>query len=148
MNSKVHGLGDLAQSVGTSIEGEFDYKKTSKRFVLFLDTPDYTLRANDLLLRQRVKRKKNKTEYTLKCRTEDRYIAAHKDVGTAANLKSSEKFAEDIGVPFVSRFSHSATACFDNDSAGKTMPETIGVASKIFPGPKTMIFSEDFRTCF
>src|SRR5262249_22334257 len=98
-------------------------------------TSDYTLRENGLLLRQRVKRKSGKTEYTLKCRTEDRYIAAGKDLSATERLKPESKFEEDIGVPFVSRFSHSTTVELDDDDelAGENFPVTLSAASKLFP---------------
>src|SRR5262249_22216425 len=70
---------DLARAVGLMVSEKFDTKDPNERTILFLDTSDYTLRENGLLLRQRVKQKSGKTEYTLKCRTEDRYIAAGKD---------------------------------------------------------------------
>ena len=108
-------LGDLGRSVGVEVSGKFDDKDPNERSILFLDTPDYTLHENGLLLRQRVKRKSGKTEYTLKCRTEDRYIATGKDLTAVAGLKADSKFEEDIGVPFVSRFSHSTTVELDED---------------------------------
>jgi hypothetical protein len=97
----------LGQSVDVEVAGNFKVKEPAERSILFLDTSDDTLRENGLLLRQRVKKKSGKTEYTLKCRTEDRYIAEGKDLSAIAGLKRDSKFEEDIGVPFVSRFSHS-----------------------------------------
>ena len=129
-------LGDLGRSVGVEVSGKFDDKDPTERSILFLDTPDYTLHENGLLLRQRVKRKSGKTEYTLKCRTEDRYIATGKDLSSVAGLKPDSKFEEDIGVPFVSRFSHSTTVELDEDDdlAGKKFPETLLAAASLFPG--------------
>jgi hypothetical protein len=128
-------LGDLARSMGLGITEKFDAKDPNERTILFLDTPDYTLRANGLLLRQRVKRKNGKTEYTLKCRTEDRYIAAGRDLSPSPGLKHASKFEEDVGVPFVSRFSHSTTVECDDDSelAGESFPATLSAAGMLFP---------------
>jgi hypothetical protein len=130
-------LGALGRSVGVEVAGKFDDKDPNERSILFLDTPDYTLHENGLLLRQRVKTKSGKTEYTLKCRTEDRYIATGKDLSAIAGLKPDSKFEEDIGVPFVSRFSHSTTVELDedNDLAGQKLPKTLlSAGSKLFPG--------------
>src|SRR5262245_10523202 len=102
-------LADLARSIGLDIDVDFDVKDPKERSILFLDTPDHTMRLNGLLLRQRVKRKNGKTEYTLKCRSEDRYVAAGADVRAGRGFDSDAKFEEDIGVPFVSRFSRSNT---------------------------------------
>ena len=137
LNSILDDLGDLGRSVGVEVAGKFDDKDPNERSILFLDTPDYTLHDNGLLFRQRVKRKSGKTEYTLKCRTEDRYIAAGKDLSVVAGLKPDSKFEEDIGVPFVSRFSHSTTVELDKDSdlAGKKFPKTLLAAgNRLFPG--------------
>ena len=129
-------LGDLGQSVGVEVEETFDHKDPTERSIFFLDTPDFTLHKNGLLLRQRVKRKSGKTEYTLKCRTEDRYIATGKDLSVGPGLNPDSKFEEDIGVPFVSRFSHSTTVELDegDDLAGKKFPKTLTGASRLFPG--------------
>src|SRR5262245_55575715 len=78
-------LGDLGQSVGVEIGQKFDHKDPTERSIVFLDTPDFTLHENGLLFRQRVKRKSGQTEYTLKCRTEDRYIATGKDLTVSAD---------------------------------------------------------------
>jgi hypothetical protein len=128
-------IGDPARSAGLGVTEKFDAKDPNERTILFLDTPDYTLRKNGLLLRQRVKQKSGKTEYTLKCRTEDRYIAAGKDLSPAPGLKHDSKLEEDIGVPFVSRFSHSTTVELDDDDqlAGENFPETLSAAGRLFP---------------
>ena len=94
-------ISDLGQSVGVAVTEKFDAKDPGERTIIFLDTPDYTLRENGLLFRQRVKLKNGKTEYTLKCRTEDRYIAAGKDLSPGAGLKHDSKLEEDVGVPGV-----------------------------------------------
>ena len=128
-------VSDLARAIGLVVSEKFDAREPNERTILFLDTSDYTLRENGLLLRQRVKRKSGKTEYTLKCRTEDRYIAAGKDLSATERLKPESKFEEDIGVPFVSRFSHSTTVEHDVDDklAGENFPETLSAAGRLFP---------------
>jgi len=128
-------IGDLTRAVGLGVAEKFDAKDANERTILFLDTPDCTLRENGLLLRQRVKRKNGKTEYTLKCRTEDRYIAAGKDLSPGLGLKHASKLEEDVGVPFVSRFSHSTTVELDNDDklTGENFPEALSAAARLFP---------------
>ena len=127
---------DLAWLVGLEFDGKFDTGNYKERTILFLDTPDFTLCQNGLLLRQRVKPKKGTTEYTLKCRTEDRYIAAGKDLSVILGLRSDTKFEEDVGCPFVSRFSHSTTVSLDDDHklAGDRFPKTLSAAAELFPG--------------
>jgi hypothetical protein len=127
---------DLARSLGLGFAGKFDTVDPKERTIRFLDTPDSTVRQNGLLLRQRVKRKRGTTEYTLKCRTPDRYIAAGRDLSPGRKLKHESKFEEDIGVPFISRFSHSTTISLDDDAelAGENYPKTLLAATKLFPG--------------
>jgi hypothetical protein len=127
---------ELAQSVGLGFAGEFDAVDPKERTILFLDTPDFTLRQNGLLLRQRCKRKDGTTEYTLKCRTEDRYIAAGRVLSPVPELQHNSKFEEDIGCPFVSRFSHSTTVSLDDDEelAGEKFPRMLSAAARLFPG--------------
>ena len=135
LNEILDDVDDLAREVGLGVTEKFDAKDSNERTILFLDTPDYTLRENGLLLRQRVKQKSGKTEYTLKCRTEDRYIASGKDLNSNASLKPESKFEEDIGIPFVSRFSHSTTVGLDDDDelAGEKFPESLSAAGRLFP---------------
>jgi hypothetical protein len=135
LNDILDDVADLAGSVGVEVTEKFDAKDPNERTILFLDTPDYTLRENGLLLRQRVKRKNGETEYTLKCRTEDRYIAAGKDLSPGPGLKHRSKLEEDVGVPFVSRFSHSTTVELDDDDelAGENFPEMLSAAGRLFP---------------
>jgi hypothetical protein len=101
------------------------------RGVLFLDTPDHTLRRNGLILRRRSGKE---VEFTLKCRSEDRYFAAGTDVSAAAGLHDKQKLEEDIAPPFVCRFSHSATVA---GVAGRKprlkTPETLREAAAMFP---------------
>src|SRR5262249_1529276 len=128
-------LGDLAQALRFELAGEFDAGDPKERTIRFLDTSDFTLRTNGLLLRERVKCKNGKTEYTLKCRNEDRYIAAGKDLNPAPGLKADTKFEEDVGVPFVSRFSQSTTISLkaNDKQADEEFPATLGKAANLFP---------------
>jgi hypothetical protein len=139
----VDDIGDLARSLGLELTGKFDAADPKERTILFLDTPDFTLRQNGLLLRQRVKRKNGATEYTLKCRTEDRYVAAGRDLSPGPKLKHDLKFEEDIGVPFISRFSQSMTISLDENEklAGEQYPETLSAAAKLFPGLLTIQYN-------
>src|SRR5215510_10752220 len=147
LNEILDDVGDLAGEVGLGVTEKFDAKDPNERTILFLDTPDYTLRENGLLLRQRVKQKSGKTEYTLKCRTEDRYIAAGKDLNTTAGLKPESKYEEDIGIPFVSRFSHSTTVGLDDDDelAGENFPVTLSAAGRLFS--TVLAVRHDGRPC-
>jgi len=153
---------EIAQSLGVSFTGAFDAAEPKERTILFLDTPDFTLRQNGLLLRQRTKRKSGKTDYTLKVRTEDRYIAAGRDLRVGSGLQTDIKFEEDIGAPFVSRFSHSTTVTLNdhNDLAGEKAPTMLVAAAKLFPGlltiqrdgllcaPETVLTAVHGRTVF
>ena len=136
LSSILDDSGDLARSLGLGFAGKFDSVDPKERTIRFLDTPDSTVRQNGLLLRQRVKGKSGTTEYTLKCRTPDRYIAASRDLSPGRKLKHESKFEEDIGVPFISRFSHSTTISLDADEklAGEKYPKTLSAATKLFPG--------------
>ena len=78
---------DVARSLGLKCAGKFDLDDHKQRSIRFLDTSDFTLHLNGLLLRQRVDGKRSITEYTLKCRSEDRYIA------TGANLAAQPESA-------------------------------------------------------
>jgi hypothetical protein len=137
LNEIEDDLKRLAESVGDNVEvdGEFNPGEAKERSIVFLDTSGFTLRDNGLLLRQRVKRKSGKAEYTLKCRSEDRYYAANEVVNSNKAATQSLKLEEDIGVPFVSRYSQSATIGFDEDHefGGDWLPQTLGDAAKIFP---------------
>jgi hypothetical protein len=127
-------IDDAAHFRGGDIKGKFDNKHPAERSIVFIDTPNQTFRENGLLLRQRVKLKNGKTEYTLKCRNEDQYVAAGTNLKPGKRLKATSKFEEDIGVPFVSRFSHSTTVSVNHEGlSGKRFPKTLSTAGKIFP---------------
>jgi hypothetical protein len=123
-------LQDLANSLGVDADGQFD--SPEKRTIVFLDTPDFTLRRNGVIFRRREGQDGSKVEYTLKCRSEDRYVANGIDLREAEGLKGDYKFEEDIAAPFASRFSHSNTVKFaaDDDPGA---PEELDHAAKLFP---------------
>jgi hypothetical protein len=134
--SNIHDeIEDLAQSLGLRCTGKFDAEDPKERAIRFLDTPDFTVRQNGFLLRQRVKHPSGTTEYTLKCRTPDRYIAEGVALDQGVKPQPESKFEEDIGVPFVSRFSHSCTVSLDAQAelAGDHFPTRLAVAAELFP---------------
>ena len=96
--------------------------------ILFLDTASFSLHGNFLILRQR--QKKNKLEYTLKCRSEDRYFAEKTLVadGIAVESKFKQKLEEDVAIPFIGRYSNSCTYTPD-----KPQPKTLGELAELFP---------------
>jgi hypothetical protein len=108
-------------------------KLSEDRSIQFLDTPDATVRSNGLLLRRRVDNKEKEFQYTLKCRSPDRYLAAATDVRGAQAFEFKEKFEEDITSPFASRFSHSATVTVPAHGGADNKFKTIGDAAKMFP---------------
>jgi hypothetical protein len=146
--SSIHDeTGDLGRSLGLGFAGKFDAEDPKERTILFLDTPDFTVRQSGLLLRQRMKRKSGTTEYTLKCRTADRYIAAGADLSSGPRLESKSKLEEDIGVPFISRFSHSTTVILDahQELARENYPTLLSTAARLFPG--LLALQRDGLTC-
>ena len=118
----------LAKRIQLAIEGK--WSKPKKRSIRFLDTCDGAVNANNFILRYRRKPGADEPgELTLKCRIEDRYLAAGASIYARDRLDGETKFEEDIAAPFRSRFSHSQTV--DNPAA--TPPATIGEAAEIFP---------------
>jgi hypothetical protein len=110
---------------GAERNGEFGSIK--KREIMFLDTRDRTIRQNGFVFRQRIDVEREKTEYTLKCRSPDRYVAAGANVDAGDGVKAKRKLEEDIGSPFVSRYSHSSTV-----AGPKEAPRTLNAAAKLF----------------
>jgi len=105
-----------------------DFDTTDKREIAFLDTANQTIRENYLVFRQQFNVETGETEYTLKCRSPDRYVAASAGVRAGRGLDDDPKFEEDIGTPFVSRFSRSNTV-FGPEKA----PGSFKEAAKLFP---------------
>ena len=120
-------LRDLANSLKVDADGQFD--PPEKRTIVFLDTPDFTLRRNGVVFRRREGEDGGKVEYTLKCRSEDRYVANGIDLKGADGLASDYKFEEDIAAPFASRFSHSNTVTPSDGTALTNLAD----AGKLFP---------------
>ncbi|EMI17099.1 hypothetical protein RMSM_05973 [Rhodopirellula maiorica SM1] len=117
-----------AKRFDAKVSGRFD--KFDQRTIRFLDTPDFSFRNNQLILRhRRPKGSSSDGEFTLKCRSEDRYLAAAADLRPAKKLNGKFKFEEDIAAPFRSRFSHSVTIASPTDG----LPETVAKASRLFP---------------
>lgn len=119
-----------AASTLATLRAKGSFEKKKARRVLFLDTPDHTIRRNGFVLRQRGAN--GETDFTLKCRSEDRYFAAGADVRAAKGLKAEPKLEEDIAPPFVCRFSHSATICPNGGGPRKT-PKSLEEAAGLFP---------------
>ena len=80
-------------------------------------------------------------QYTLKCRSPDRYIAAGAKIEASKNVlkidhvDDRKKLEEDIAAPFISRFSLSNTLTFKKGSKptfGKS-PKTVEDCDAIFP---------------
>lgn len=115
-------------------------EEDASQFVRFLDTPDFTFRRNGLAFRQRWSR--NKSEFTLKSRSEDLFMAAGTDVRPGKGLEGNPaKFEEDIAPPFLCRFSHSRT--IEGPAGGRDFeppggPATVEEAGKLFPVIETL----------
>ena len=125
-------LSGLAKAIGRIVmKGHFD--EELERTIVFLDTPETALRRDGLVLRRRMQGPK--AEYTLKCRSEDRYFAAGADLSTVAGFKADEKLEEDIAPPFRCRFSHSNTVKPPKKSRLRRgeSPGTLGEAASFFP---------------
>jgi hypothetical protein len=120
---------ELVDAAGTTTvaraKGEFD--KKDKRTIVFLDTPDLTLGRSGLILRRRAEG--DSIQYTLKCRSDDRYFAAGSDVSAGKGHRSKEKLEEDIAPPFRCRFSRSATVTLPDERAVRTLQ----AAAAFFP---------------
>jgi hypothetical protein len=114
----------FARTLGVKAKGRFE--KPNRRTITFLDTADHSIYASGLVLRRRDDGER--VEYTLKCRSPDRYFAAQADLSAAKGLKDDAKFEEDIAAPFVIRFSQSNTVAVK----GKR-PQTLRDAAAIFP---------------
>ena len=122
----------------TSVEGKFE--PHDDREITFLDTVSNTVNLNGLLLRERRHLNTKRLEYTLKCRSPDRYLAADGIGRTTENRNETLKFEEDIATPFVSRFSRSNTI-----GRVSERPKTLGEAAKLFP--KLLGLFRDGRKC-
>ena len=123
--------------------GAGDLKCSKRRTVSFLDTRDGSIRGNGYVLRGR--REGDLLEFTLKCRSPDRFIAAGAKIGVkkklreAAGVKFKRKLEEDIATPFVSRFSLSGTLTFAKSvqPAFGAVPESVADGAALFPVIRT-----------
>ena len=117
------------------------FKLAEKREIVFLDTIDQLIADNRLILRQRIERvKRRRVEYTLKCRSPDRHFAVGADVRAGRELAAKIKLEEDVGPPFVSRFSLSSTV-----EGKRRMPRNLREAARYFPVLKRL--ERDGRRC-
>jgi hypothetical protein len=123
-------ISDLAKSLGVDAKG--DFRPAEKRSIVFLDTPDFTLRRNGVVLRRREAKDGGEVQYTLKCRSEDRYITNGTDLSAGDGLEDDSKFEEDIAAPFRSRFSQSNTVTFSEDKE-PGVPDSLKEAGALFP---------------
>jgi hypothetical protein len=119
-------------------EGRF--KTDKRRTIIFLDTCDWSIRLNRFIFRQRYDIDDGEFEYTLKCRTPDRYIAANAPVQSVAAFKHGLKFEEDICAPFACRFSRSNTV-----AGPRKAPWRLEEAADIFPALGNLV--RDGRKC-
>lgn len=116
-----------ARLAGSGVTTTGQFNKTDKKEIAFLDTRDFTIRLNGLIFRQRQDMEEGGTEYTLKCRSPDQFVAAGADV-SATTTDDDQKFEEDIGPPFVSRYSHSNTVAGLDEA-----PTSLSQAAELFP---------------
>lgn len=108
------------------LAGKLD--KARARAITFLDTAERALQADGLCLRRRVE--EDQVQYTLKCRSEDRYFAQDIDLGARAR-EASAKLEEDIAAPFTCRFSHSNT--IEVRAKKDVVPADLEAAARLFP---------------
>ncbi len=103
--------------------------------VCFLDTPDFTLRKNGVVLRKRQIIDTGEFQFTLKFRSKDRYVAQGLDLSSDKRFKSKPKFEEDIAAVFRSRFSQSSTITLRDSELpfDGQHPRSIDDASSLFP---------------
>jgi hypothetical protein len=117
----------LASQIGVNSADQVS--KPKRRQVVFLDTPDFSIYLNGLIFRQRTDLDLKLTEYTLKSRSPDRYLAGSANIQPNDEHESEIKLEEDISAPFQVRFSHSGKCSGPLES-----PKTLGEASQMFPG--------------
>ena len=129
ITSFLNDLGHAAARAGLAFAGAIESE--ARRTIQFLDTPDHLLKHNRLILRRRVDEGKKKAQFTLKCRSEDRYLAQGKDLSVARGHAAERKFEEDIAARFTSRFSQSASVVVKGKDAKP--PNTLGRAADLFP---------------
>jgi len=121
-------LEQLLDSHGLKRQGVFG--KAEKRKIAFLDTPSFQLHRSQLILRHRKDRgSEGLGDFTLKCRSEDRYLAAGIDLQPVEGVPCKSKFEEDIAPPFSTRYSQSITV----SDRHVRKPDSLGQIAVIFP---------------
>jgi hypothetical protein len=111
-----------------SVKVQREFDEVKEREIVFLDTPDATVRQNGWVFRRRRDLQKCVTEYTLKCRSPDFYLASEADVVAEAEFDGCIKLEEDIGAPFTPRYSRSCTV-----KGPRKSPNNLKQAAAIFP---------------
>ena len=107
------GIDEISEFIetksGADLKFEKDIEEKRRRKTWFLDTTTHSLYGrNKFLLRVRKEEGTGEYDTTLKCRHPDRYISASHDLWSPRkNIKF--KFEEDISIPFISKFSISAS---------------------------------------
>ncbi|MEI7701776.1 MAG: hypothetical protein WCK86_18410 [Planctomycetia bacterium] len=146
-------LENLLECHDLKLQGVFG--NSEKRKIAFLDTPSGLLRRSQLILRHRRDRGSEGTgDFTLKCRSEDRYFAAGIDLQPLEGVPWKSKFEEDIAPPFSSRYSQSVTV----SDRRVRKPNRLSQMAAIFPalgclkdsdlrtdGDMTLTVVRDFR---
>jgi hypothetical protein len=110
-----------------------------KRRVWYLDTNDFKIKDNSMLLRIR-QEKDDLYSTSLKCRNPDRYISASFDL-SSNKQKIKSKFEEEIIRPFSSNFSLSATFQTKNEPDLRSFKDLVS----IFPGMSVLKINSNER---
>lgn len=117
------------------------------RTVQYLDTPNFELQRQGVVVRLRYEPDQKKPPYKvmLKYRSPDRYLAASGDLSCTKDVdKDDRKFEEDILPPFTSKFSASASFRSNEPPAFVTKVDHIkadmvmGQLLDLFPGLKNL----------
>ena len=112
------------------------FSLTKQRTVKFYDTPaSCVLKNNGYSFRERVDN--GQREVTLKYRSNDRFISGHKNMQGNAGRNPTTKFEEDIGAPFISKYSYSTTQNIGQGKNLNKMNDPIG----LYPGLTTYNFN-------
>ncbi len=123
-------LRELAESLDFEAKGEF--KPGDSRTIEFFDTADFSLHRAGFVLRQRIEN--DKAELTLKMMSPDPYIASGTEIAVSERHAFETKFEEDIGPPWCSRFSRSATVELASNEVLGHDTVTLADAAKFYPG--------------
>jgi len=131
-----HQLKALIQSeLKRDTKGVLTFSKT--RTVKFYDTQGTCqIKAQDYIFRERTEN--GKREVVLKYRSPDRYIAGLQNM-MGSQSQAETKFEEDIGVPFITKYSHSTKQPLGSDTELKTLGDIV----RLYPGLKESHFDLD-----